>query len=158
VISPSGQISRAGDLPVQPHFLKYSHSRFTQIKSISSAVPPHRGAYRDRHGRGAGCGGRGQRVTNGADADGEVVWSYGRSAGLGQRRPKQISVGGGEGDVDDENVVQRSLGHRDLPLCIGELPTKCELGFRRKGLSQAAEIQLAVRRQPVYNAALRCFR
>jgi hypothetical protein len=26
-----------------------------------SAVPSHRGAYRDRHGRGAGCSGRGRR-------------------------------------------------------------------------------------------------
>ena len=26
------------------------------------AVSPHRGAYRDRHGRGAGCGGRGRRA------------------------------------------------------------------------------------------------
>jgi hypothetical protein len=55
---------------------KYSGFRLTQIKSISFAVLPHTGAYRDRHGRGAGCGGRGQRgLTNGADADGEVVWS-----------------------------------------------------------------------------------
>src|SRR6266851_2619942 len=38
---------------------KYFRSRPTQITSISAAVSPHRGAYRDRHGRGAGCGGRG---------------------------------------------------------------------------------------------------
>src|SRR5229473_7688373 len=82
-------------LPVQPHFQKYSRSRLPQIKSISPAVPPHRGAYRDRHGRGAGCGGRGSvrrcqgtagRVdtaheltngtqTNDANADGKAVWS-----------------------------------------------------------------------------------
>jgi hypothetical protein len=38
---------------------KYSASPFAQIKSRTRAVSPHRGAYRDRHGRGAGCGGRG---------------------------------------------------------------------------------------------------
>src|ERR1700716_4092323 len=66
----------SGDFPVQPHLQKYFVSRLTQIKSISLAVSPHRGAYRDRHGRGAGCGGRGRRgLTNRADADGEVVWS-----------------------------------------------------------------------------------
>jgi hypothetical protein len=43
---------RQGDLlnpfnlicPVQPHLQKYFRSRFTQIKSISPAVPSHRGA------------------------------------------------------------------------------------------------------------------
>ena len=74
---------------------KYFCSRLTQIKSITRAVPPHRGADRDRHGRGAGCGGRGSvgRVrdrragrktrersngvlTNDADADGKAVWSW----------------------------------------------------------------------------------
>src|SRR5216684_4477029 len=28
-------------------------------KTRSYRVPPHRGAYHDRHGRGVGCGGRG---------------------------------------------------------------------------------------------------
>jgi hypothetical protein len=46
-------------LPVQSHFQKYFRSRLTQIKSISLAVLSSRGAYRDRHGRGVGCGGRG---------------------------------------------------------------------------------------------------
>jgi hypothetical protein len=78
-----------------------------------------------------------------------------RPAGQKQGRPQQISVRSREGDVIDENVVQRSLRHRNLPLCIRELPTKCELGFCRKGLSQDAEIQLAVRHQPVYNPARR---
>ena len=45
--------------PVQSHFKKYSASPLTQITSISPAVLSHRGAARDRHGRGAGCGGRG---------------------------------------------------------------------------------------------------
>jgi hypothetical protein len=92
--------------PVQPPLQKYSASRFTQIKSISPAVPSHRGAARDRHERGAGCGGRGSvgRVrgsqgrlswarertkrarTNGADADGEVVWSWHPLLVLNRRR------------------------------------------------------------------------
>jgi hypothetical protein len=53
---PDGQIS---DLPVQPCCQKYFRFRLAQIKSISPAVSSHTGAYRDRHGRGAGCGGRG---------------------------------------------------------------------------------------------------
>src|SRR4030088_2252561 len=44
----------SGDMPVQPHLQKYFVSRLTQITSISPAVSPPRGAYRDRHGRGAG--------------------------------------------------------------------------------------------------------
>ena len=45
-------------------------------------VPP-RGAFRDRHGRGAGCGGRKERVDEGADlADGEAVWSRRPDAGV----------------------------------------------------------------------------
>src|SRR6202167_2147088 len=38
---------------------KYSDFPKTQITSIIHAVPPLRGAFRDRHGREAGCGGRG---------------------------------------------------------------------------------------------------
>jgi hypothetical protein len=45
--------------PVQPHFQKNSASCLTQIKSITRAVSSPAGAYRDRHGRGMGCGGRG---------------------------------------------------------------------------------------------------
>jgi hypothetical protein len=89
---PVGQISH---LAVQPPLQKYSTSPLTQITSISLAVSPHRGAYRDRHGRGVGCDGRGSvgRVRDGGAgshwtcersngaltrdvaADGEVVWS-----------------------------------------------------------------------------------
>jgi hypothetical protein len=47
--------------PVQSHSKKYSDSRLTQIKTITPAVPPPRGAFRDRHKCGVGCGGRGQR-------------------------------------------------------------------------------------------------
>ena len=58
---------RSADLPdglsghfrVQCYQRKYFASPFGRNRSINSAVPPHRGAYRDRHGRGAGCGGRG---------------------------------------------------------------------------------------------------
>ena len=39
--------------PVQSHLQKYSASRLTQIKTITRAVPAHRGAFRDRHGRWA---------------------------------------------------------------------------------------------------------
>src|SRR5437868_14364391 len=45
-------------MAVQPLLQKYFASRLTQITSRSLTVPSHRGAARDRHGRGAGCGGR----------------------------------------------------------------------------------------------------
>ena len=48
--------------PVQSHFKKYSASPLTQITSISPAVLSPRGAARDRHGRGTGCGGRWQHA------------------------------------------------------------------------------------------------
>ena len=38
---------------------KYFASPLTQISSMTPDVLTHRGAYRDRHGRGMGCGGRG---------------------------------------------------------------------------------------------------
>jgi hypothetical protein len=89
---PDGLVlTRAVQSPLQ----KYFHFLLTQITSRTLAVLPHRGAYRDRHGRGAGCGGRessGARwdggagwrkareqfpgaQTNGALADGKIVWS-----------------------------------------------------------------------------------
>ena len=49
----------SGDGSVQPPLQKYSAFPVGQIISTSSPVPSHRGAARDRHGRGAGCGGRG---------------------------------------------------------------------------------------------------
>ena len=80
---------------VQSSIKKYFRSLLTQITCISIAVSSHRGAARDRHGRGAGCGGRGlirrENVMAGQAlglvsdqtargrmmwlADGEVVWS-----------------------------------------------------------------------------------
>src|SRR6202022_4686106 len=73
----------SGHLPVQPLSQKYSCFLLTQITSISIAVSSYRGAARDRHGRGAGCGGRssvrraGQtaRGRMALNAYGEVVWS-----------------------------------------------------------------------------------
>ena len=53
---PEGQIT---DLPVQPRLKKYFHFLSTQITGLFCAVTSPGGAYRDRHGRGMGCGGRG---------------------------------------------------------------------------------------------------
>jgi hypothetical protein len=50
--------------PVQPHLQKYFRFHLTQISSLSRAVLSPRGAARDRHGRGTGCGGRGGLQTN----------------------------------------------------------------------------------------------
>jgi hypothetical protein len=64
------------DLHVQPPLQKYFRFLLTQITCLSPAVLSHRGAARDRHGRGAGCGGREERIDERAWlADGEVVWS-----------------------------------------------------------------------------------
>jgi hypothetical protein len=65
--------------PVQPHLQKYFCSGFTQIRTISSAVSSHRGAYRDRHGRGMGCGGRGS-VGHVRGSQGELNLVSGRRA------------------------------------------------------------------------------
>jgi hypothetical protein len=47
-------------LAVQSPLQKYFASPVGQIISTNSRHPvPHRGAYRDRHERGMGCGGRG---------------------------------------------------------------------------------------------------
>jgi len=59
-----GRLCRCGDLPVRQFCVesplqKYFCFRPPQIKSTTLASHPTRGAYRDRHGRGAGCGGRG---------------------------------------------------------------------------------------------------
>jgi hypothetical protein len=57
---PDGQISRLiSATAVQPSREKYSAGPVGQINSRSRAVSSHRGAARDRHGRGTGCGGRG---------------------------------------------------------------------------------------------------
>ena len=47
------------DLHVQPPLQKYFRFLLTQITCVSFAILSHRGAARDRYGRGAGCGGRG---------------------------------------------------------------------------------------------------
>jgi hypothetical protein len=79
--------------PVQPLLQKYFPSPPPQIKSISIPIPSLRGALAIVTNVGAGCDGRGSarahtliagRIsvsdsrgaqTNGAFADGEVVWS-----------------------------------------------------------------------------------
>ena len=62
---------------VQSSCKKYSHSLLTQITCISLAVPSHtEGRFAIVTDVGAGCGGRKERVDEGADlADGEAVWS-----------------------------------------------------------------------------------
>jgi len=66
----AGRTAGSLDLPVGPlvdrrvesYFCfseKYFRSHLTQITFRTLAVSSHRGAYRDRHERGAGCGGRG---------------------------------------------------------------------------------------------------
>jgi hypothetical protein len=64
VISQAAAPSRARranqSKPVQPFREKFSSCGVGQIRATSSPRPfPARGAYRDRHERGRGCGGRG---------------------------------------------------------------------------------------------------
>src|SRR6267378_5749007 len=68
--------------PVQSCRKKEIASRFPQIKSITVAIPSHRGAFRDRHGRWCGMRWtRQRRKTGAAHADGEVVWFWRPDAG-----------------------------------------------------------------------------
>ena len=62
------QVRQPTDLPVglfsgkrvQRFFMIFSAFPFMQISSlVPRRLTPLRGAYRDRHGRGVGCGGRG---------------------------------------------------------------------------------------------------
>jgi len=63
-------VSRIKPIPVIPSSLEKYLFCFSEICGSSLAIPPHRrGAYRDRHERGVGCGGR----------DG-VVCAWGRRA------------------------------------------------------------------------------
>jgi hypothetical protein len=53
-------VGRRFDFHVESPLQKYFASPVGQIISTTSRHPvPHRGAYRDRHERGMGCGGRG---------------------------------------------------------------------------------------------------
>ena len=54
---PDGQISKNLSSPFAKNILIFRSSESLHI----FAVPSHRGAARDRHGRGTGCGGRKQR-------------------------------------------------------------------------------------------------
>ena len=71
-------ICPSGVFPVHPPREKYSAFAVGQISATSLRHPvPTRGAYRDRHGRWArdAMDAFGDALTNGADADGEVVWA-----------------------------------------------------------------------------------
>ena len=72
--------------PVQSLAQKHSASSVGQINGLNPPVSPEGGAARDRHER---CGGirwtRRCRLTSGAAADGEVVWSWRPDAGAKSR-------------------------------------------------------------------------
>src|SRR6266403_2116074 len=75
---PDGQITSDFQKLCQAPFAKIflfapDPNQFTD----SHCLVPTRGAYRDRHERGAGCGGRGSaRDERGLLAYGEVVWLF----------------------------------------------------------------------------------
>jgi hypothetical protein len=75
-IQPDGQIRTAlANLPVQSPQQKYFASRVGQIISTTRAVLSHRGVLRNVINAGRDAVDAGALLTNGADADGEVVWS-----------------------------------------------------------------------------------
>ena len=51
--------SPSGKSVSSPDPKNISLHRLVETALLIPTVPPHRGAYRDRHGRGEGCGGRG---------------------------------------------------------------------------------------------------
>src|SRR6266705_1973125 len=51
--------SPSGKSVSSPNPKNISLLRLVETALWIPTVPPHRGAYRDRHGRGEGCGGRG---------------------------------------------------------------------------------------------------
>src|SRR4029453_3658913 len=66
-----------------------------------------------------------------------------------QRRAQQISIGGGEGDVIDENVVQRSLCHRDFPRSFCAAPANANSAFAARAcLGQRKSFAKLVNRRP----------
>jgi len=60
--------------PVQSHLQKYSFRRFTQIKTINRASRPTGGRLAIVTNAGRDAVDAKAALTNGADADGEVVW------------------------------------------------------------------------------------
>ena len=73
--NPTGKSVVFASWPVQPHLQKYSCSLLTQISSLIRTVSSHmRGVSRSSRTRGGMRWTRAARLTNRADADGEVVW------------------------------------------------------------------------------------
>src|SRR5882757_1462272 len=79
--SPFGNISS--------RFPKFHLTR-TPTQRFNTAVPPDRGAYRDRHERAVGCGGRGGARDERAAADGEIVWTGRPMAGVSSLRSSRF--------------------------------------------------------------------
>jgi hypothetical protein len=79
---------------VQSLAQKYCSFVFSEIVIDYLYSAPTQGTYRDRHERGAGCGGRRLcRLTSGAEADGEVVWSWRAHAGAKRVTMRSASHG-----------------------------------------------------------------
>jgi hypothetical protein len=94
--------------PVQPPLQKYSCFVLLQISSLITPSRPTRGAYRDRHGRGTGCGGRGSAI------DEQRLSGRRRRVVLTPRRWCQV---GGSNSADDGGKRARSPGRaRSSPL------------------------------------------
>jgi hypothetical protein len=70
------RMRKKSDLPVQPLSQKYFHSLLTQLTCISSAIPSHtEGRLAIVTDAGRDAVDADVPITNGAKADGEVVWS-----------------------------------------------------------------------------------
>src|SRR5216683_6003636 len=126
-----------GDLPVgwlvdrcvQPCLQKYFASPVGQIISTNSRHPvPHRGAYRDRHERGMGCGGRGSVL---------------RATGLQGRSMRPVS---------DYQASGREMLQRTAKSCGPDAPTLASsfAGWQvgPTGCGQASYPRMTVAREP----------
>jgi hypothetical protein len=75
IFCPTGKSVVFASLPVQPHLQKYFRFPLDPNQFTDSCGPvPHRGGSRSSRTRGGMRWTRAARLTNGADADGEVVW------------------------------------------------------------------------------------
>ena len=72
---PAGQITHLVDFPVQPHLQKHFRSSPKQITSLVTPSRPTEGRIAIVTNAGRDAMDAKAALTNGADADGEVVWS-----------------------------------------------------------------------------------
>jgi hypothetical protein len=129
---------------VHPRVEKYSAFQSAQIISVS-LVPPHRGAARDRHGRGAGRGGRGWLA--GRAVPTRTAKSYGPDASTpaSSQRSDPLATVTRKSDHRGEYEGNRKTIARGVP---GETGVTVVTNARAFYLPRAAADAPAVRHSP----------